>query len=175
MSLDDLPSRAGYRIDVELLAHPVRIWHGDTLLVETSRARVMYETRLPAAIYVPREDIQVPLGPKTDLQTFCPFKGTANYHDVLLEDETIHNGVWSYVSALPESQGIQGHVGFMPNAATRVDLGENKLQTGRDGNITGPLVDWLMRDAGLVQDPEAFTRALAHKLRGNGIAVSRMA
>ncbi|WP_299046041.1 DUF427 domain-containing protein [uncultured Tateyamaria sp.] len=175
MSLDDLPKPAGYRIDVEPLRHPVRIWHNDVLLVETTRARVMYETRLPAAIYVPRDDILVELGPTTDLQTFCPFKGTASYNDVLLHGETIPNGIWSYVSALPESKGIQGYVGFMPNAATRIDLGKNRLQTERDGNITGPLVDWLMREAGTLPDPEAFTQALARKMNENGIAVSRMA
>ncbi|WP_299614724.1 DUF427 domain-containing protein [uncultured Tateyamaria sp.] len=175
MSLDDIAKPAGYSIDVEPLTHPVRIWHNDILLVETTRARAMYETRLPTAIYVPREDIVVPLGPKTELQTFCPFKGTASYHDVLLDGKTIENGVWSYVSALPESKGIQGYVGFMPNAATRVDLGQNQLQTDRDGNITGPLVDWLMREAGTVPNPEEFTRAVATKMRENGIAVSRLA
>ena len=49
------------------------------------------------------------------------------------------------------------------------------MQTGRDGNITGPLVDWLMREAGLIPSPEDFTRAVAQKMRENGIAVSRMA
>ncbi|WP_147111236.1 DUF427 domain-containing protein [Tateyamaria sp. syn59] len=174
MSLDDAPAQPGYRIDVVPLPHPVRIFHNDILLAETTRARAMYETRLPVAIYVPREDIRVPLGPKTDLQTFCPFKGTASYHDVMLDSGTIENGVWSYVSALPESKDIQGFVGFMPQAATRVDLGRNAVETGRDGSITGPLVDWLMREAGAVPDPETFTRALAAKMRENGIAVSRL-
>ncbi|KIC51439.1 DUF427 domain-containing protein [Tateyamaria sp. ANG-S1] len=174
MSLDDAPAPPGYRIDVVPLPHPVRIFHNDILLAETTRARAMYETRLPVAIYVPREDICVPMGPKTDLQTFCPFKGTASYHDVLLDTGTIENGVWSYVSALPESKGIQGYVGFMPSAATRVDLGENEFRTGSDPSITGPLVDWLMREAGTLPDPETFTRTVATKMRENGIAVSRM-
>lgn len=175
MSLDDLPKPAGYSIDVEPLTHPVRIWHNDVLLADTARARAMYETRLPTAIYVPREDILVNLGPRNDLQTFCPFKGTASYHDVVLDGETIENGVWSYVSALPESRDIQGYVGFMPNAATRIDLGRNEVQPGRDGNITGPLVDWLMREAGTLPTPEDFTRAVAQKMNENGIAVSRFA
>lgn len=175
MSLDEMPGPKGYNIDVERLAHPVRIWHNDVLLAETSRALAMYETRLPTAIYVPREDICVPLGPQTDLQTFCPFKGTASYHDVLLNDARIENGVWSYTSALPESKGIQGYLGFMPSAATRVDLGDNQLQTERDGNITGPLVDWLMREAGMLPSPEEFTRAVARKMNENGVAVSRLA
>ncbi|MBY5934175.1 DUF427 domain-containing protein [Tateyamaria omphalii] len=174
MSLDDTLAPPGYCIDVVPLPHPVRIFHNDTLLVETTRAQAMYETRLPMAVYVPRDDIRVRLGPKTALQTFCPFKGTASYHDVLLDGKTIDNGVWSYVSALPESKAIQGYVGFMPHAETRVDLGRNETQTSRDPNITGPLVDWLMREAGTLPSPEDFTRAVATKMRENGIAVSRM-
>jgi adenylate cyclase len=94
---------------------------------------------------------------------------------VQIGDAVIENGAWTYVSALPESREIQGFVGFMPSAATRVDLGDNQLETGRDGNITGPLVDWLMREAGLIPNPEDFTRAVARKMNENGVAVSRMA
>lgn len=164
----------GYGIRTEPLKGRVEIYRGSTLLAMTSRARVMYETRLSPIVYVPREDVLVRLGERSELQTFCPFKGTASYQDLLLEDERVENAVWAYENPLPESEGIRGHVGFMPGAYTRMDLGENELSEDDPGHISGPLVDWLMRRASQIRSPEAFTLALAEKMLEHGIAVSRV-
>ena len=174
MNVHSSPKGAGYGISVEKLDGPVAIYRDDVLLAQSRRAKVMYETRLPPSIYIPREDVCIELGPETELQTFCPFKGTATYHDVHLPDARLTNSVWAYEQALPESRDIQGHIGFMPNAYTRIDLGENRLRQPDDGNISGPLIDWLMRGASGLATPEAFTAALAEKMLDHGIAIQRL-
>ncbi|MGI9389165.1 MAG: DUF427 domain-containing protein, partial [Boseongicola sp.] len=133
-----------------------------------------YETRLPPAIYFPLEDVVADLSERTELQTFCPFKGTARYRNVVLGGETLTNAAWSYEVALPESRGIQGHVAFMPKAVTSIDLADNTLRNDQYGNISGPVIDWLLRGAAYLPTPEAFTSALAEKLRDNGVALSRL-
>lgn len=163
-----------YRIAVEPLNGRVTAYRDGAVLASSTRAKVMYETRLPAAIYFPAEDVKVPLGPPTDLQTFCPFKGTATYRDVETADGTIPNGVWSYEEALPESVEIQGHVGFMPDAEAEIELGENQLHDGNDGNLSGPLIDWLLRDAAKLSNAELFTKVLADRMLAQGVAVSRL-
>ncbi len=162
-----------YRIDVQPLSGRVTARRGGVLLASSTNARVMHETRLGPAIYFPARDVRVALGEKTDLQTFCPFKGTASYRDMILGGETIANAVWCYEDALPESRRIAGHIGFMPGAGVTIDLGDNKLDRHDDGNICGPVIDWLLRDASRIATPEAFTGALAEKLMQHGIAISR--
>lgn len=174
MNVHATPKIKGYGISVERLNGRIAIYRDDTLLAESHDAKVMYETRLPPAIYVPRKDVCVDLSDETELQTFCPFKGTASYHDILLPGEQLANSVWAYEDALPESKAIQGHIGFMPAAYTNVDLGENQLREPDDGNISGPLIDWLMRGASVVDTPEAFTKALAEKMLDHGIAIQRL-
>lgn len=174
MNVHATPKTKGYGISVEKLTGRVAIYRDDTLLAESTNAKVMYETRLPATIYIPRDDVCIDLGDETELQTFCPFKGTATYHDVMLDGQRLANSVWAYEDALPESTAIQGHIGFMPEAYTRIDLGENQLRTPEDGNISGPLIDWLMRGASENQTPEAFTKALAEKMLEHGIAIQRL-
>lgn len=174
MNVHATPSIKGYEIDIQPLSGRIAIYRDGVLLAESSRAKVMYETRLPPAIYIPREDIKVDLSAETDLQTFCPFKGTASYRDVILDGERLSNSVWAYDSPLPESTEIGGHIGFMPDAYTEIDLGENKLREPDDGNISGPLVDWLMRGASAFDTPETFTEALAEKMLEHGIAISRL-
>lgn len=163
-----------YAIDIAPLDGKVRAWRGKTLLAESSQAKVMYETRLPPAIYFPVSDVHAPLSEQTPLQTFCPFKGTASYRDLNVDGETYENAVWSYETPLPESQGIAGHIGFMPNEHTFIELGKNTLATSQNGHISGPLVDWLLREAWKCKTAEELTIALSNKMLENGIAVSRL-
>ncbi|NVO57659.1 DUF427 domain-containing protein [Rhodobacteraceae bacterium B1Z28] len=174
MNVHAAPKIKGYGISVERLEGKVAVYRDDILLAESDNAKVMYETRLPPTIYVPRKDVCVDLSEETDLQTFCPFKGTATYHDVDLLDERLANSVWAYEEALPESADIQGCIGFMPSAYTSIDLGNNTLREPDDGNISGPLIDWLMRGASAANTPEAFTKALAEKMLEHGIAIQRL-
>lgn len=162
-----------YSIAIEPLDHVVQVWRGTVLLAETRRAKVMYETRLEPTIYVPVEDMRVPLSAPTELQTFCPFKGTATYRTLHLDDVTVENAIWSYDEPLPESAVLKGYIGFMPMVEARFELGENTLRPVQDGNISGPLVDWLLRGANTCKTPKAFTAALSEKLNEHGVAVSR--
>jgi len=165
---------SGYGIDIESIDGRVRILRDGKVLADSTRAKVMYETRLQPQIYLPLDDILVPVSAQTDLKTFCPFKGTARYRDLLLDGETIPNAIWSYDDALPESREIGGHIAFLASSYSEVDLGDVTLDPGTDGNISGPLVDWLMRGAAFETTPEDFMRALGKKMVQSGIAVSRM-
>ncbi len=165
---------ATYTIDVQALAGPVSAYRGDVLIASSENAKVMYETRLPPAVYFPAEDVRADLSSESDLQTFCPFKGTASYFNIQDDDEPIANAAWTYADALPESTSIQNLIGFMPGVINRLDLGTNVLRSDNDGSISGPTVDWLMRSASGSTDAQEFTRAFARKLLEDGVAISRL-
>ena len=79
MNVHTTPKSNGYDISVEHLSDRVAIVRDGMLLAESRNAKVMYETRLPPTIYVPRSDVCVDLSGETGLQTFCPFKGNVIY------------------------------------------------------------------------------------------------
>lgn len=164
----------GYGIEIVPLKSRVKVMRGTVLIAESNCAKVMYETRLTPQIYVPLEDIVAPLQSQTDLMTFCPFKGTARYRDLRIGEEVVKNALWSYDDAMPESRGINGHIGFMPQSGVHFDLDGAELEERPDGNISGPLVDWLMRGAAYETSPEGFLGALAAKMLESGIAIQRM-
>ncbi|MEY8838235.1 DUF427 domain-containing protein, partial [Cribrihabitans sp. XS_ASV171] len=174
MTVHDVPLANGYAIEIEALEDRVAIWRGDVLLAETHRAKAMYETRRAPVVYVPREDLCVALSAPAALQTFCPFRGTATYFDLVLPEERLTEAAWAYDDALPESREIQGHVAFLPGSADRFDLGRNRLREAQGTHMVGPLVDWLMREAATPPTPEEFTRDLALRMRAAGIPVSRL-
>jgi adenylate cyclase len=174
MNIHTPSALAGYGIDIQPLSGVVSVSRDGILLASSSDAKVMYETRLAPTIYFPAGDVCVDLGDMNELQTFCPFKGTASYRDLTLHGDTIPNAVWSYDTPLPESELIKGYVGFMGGADLTFDLGDNTLHEPDDDNISGPLVDWLMRGAGSQKTPEDLTRTLAEKMLENGISISRL-
>ena len=164
-----------YGIEIEPLKGQVSAWRNGKLLASSTRAKVMYETRLPAAIYFPREDLEVCECMPTDLKTFCPFKGTAKFLDATIGGETLKHAVWSYTTALPDAAEVADHVAFMPGIVTDFDLGENLIHPPESGHLTGPLVDWLLREAARIDTPEGLVQALANTLQEAGMGLSRLA
>ena len=110
----------------------------------------------------------------SDHRTFCPFKGTATYWNVEVGDTIIENGAWTYKKALPESREIEGYVSFMPRVLTELEIDGDDLRGDPHGNISGPTVDWVMREAWLCSTPEELTAAIAKKFLEDSIAVSRI-
>lgn len=163
-----------YGILVEPLSGEVTAWRGEHVLARSTRARVMYETRLAPVVYFPREDILASLSPEDAHRTFCPFKGTASYFRVRCAGEDLRQGAWCYRNALPEGRAVDGYVAFMPGVASRIDHGGAALGKGLAGNISGPVVDWLLREACLIKSPEALIAGLGNKLVEDGVAVRRM-
>lgn len=163
-----------YRISVEALTGSVRALRNGVPIAESTDAKVMYETRLPPVIYFPMKDVRARLVDNAERRTFCPFKGTATYFDIESGSELLDAGAWAYNDAFPESAQVEGHVAFMPGVVTDFDLAGNKLSRAFDGNIVGPIVDWIMREAWLCETPQDLTAATARKLLEEGVAISRM-
>lgn len=126
---------AGYGLTILPLSGVVTASRDGVVLARSTQAKVMYETRLSPAIYFPRADVLMDLGTQTELQTFCPFKGTASYYN--LPDQGPANAIWSYEAPLPESQGIKGHIAFVPGNDVVLDTGDNTLTTPDWGHVSG--------------------------------------
>jgi len=163
-----------YKIRVEPLSGIVQAFNGEALIASSSNAKVMYETRLSPTVYFPKSDLVVDVLDMSDLNTFCPFKGTASYKNIRVEGKQIDNAFWFYQKALPEAKSVEDHVAFMPTTATRIDIGKNIFGKDHESNIAGPTIDWILREAWLFKTPQDITKAIANKLIGDGVAISRL-
>ncbi len=68
-----------HRIDVVPTSRHVRISAAGEVLADTTRARVLFETSLPARWYLPAGDGRTDLLAASDNTTRCPYKGEASY------------------------------------------------------------------------------------------------
>lgn len=167
-------SPAGYSLSVDPISGLAEALRDSVLLAKSEHAKVMHETRLPPVVYFPRNGVSVPLRNNTGLRTFCPFKGTAQYFDVKVGGEWLEKAAWHYPKPLPESKAIDGYIAFMPSIPTTVNPAPGDLRKPQEPALSGPLVEWTLREAGYCRDAAELTGALGRKLNEHGVAASRL-
>lgn len=145
---------------------------GKTVVARSRNAVVMHETRLEDAVYFPAADCKFLAPDQSDHRTFCPFKGTAVYYDLDLPAGRLSKAAWAYPKALEEASDIEGFIAFNPDYVTV--SGHDSSAPDADGHISSPFVDWLLREAWLIEDPQDLTRQIAERLVEAGVAIRRL-
>jgi uncharacterized protein (DUF427 family) len=97
-----------HRVDVHASSRPVTVMAGDEMVARSERPMLLFETGLPARVYVPRGDVAAGVLAPSGQRTVCPYKGEASYWSVA----GISDAAWSYETPLPETLRVQGHVAF---------------------------------------------------------------
>lgn len=100
------------RIDVLASSRHVVVRAEDVVVADSPRPHVLFETGLPPRYYLPRTDVRTDLLRPSDTETRCPYKGTAGYWDLVVDDVEHRDVAWSYAAPLPESHRIAGLVCF---------------------------------------------------------------
>lgn len=91
--------------------------NGETV-ADTDRALTLQEAAYPPVQYIPRDDVAEEKLRPSDTQTYCPFKGDADYFHVVTEaGATVEDAVWTYEKPYPAVGEIAGHVAFYPDKA----------------------------------------------------------
>jgi uncharacterized protein (DUF427 family) len=132
-----------HRVDARLSERPLRIERDGEVLAETTRARLVCETRLPLRFYVPREDVRAELHP-SERRTYCPYKGEARYWSVDAGGRRHPDLCWSYEHPLPDMAPITGLVAFWDE---RVDIVFDGVRRARPG---GPMAEALADEFGVL-------------------------
>jgi uncharacterized protein (DUF427 family) len=107
-----------HRVDVRDSSRHVRVSVGGTVLAESTRARVIFETSLPPRWYFPPEDVIADLQ-AGDLQTTCAYKGRASYRSYADGGPEGENVAWFYEQPLENAARVGGYIAFF---GERVDL-----------------------------------------------------
>lgn len=107
------------RVDTLRSSRRVEVLVGGELVASSVRPVLLFETGLPTRYYLPFEDVRRELLEASDLVTRCPYKGTARYWSVRVQDTLEPDLVWSYPEPVPEIPKIKDLACFFNE---RVDL-----------------------------------------------------
>lgn len=108
-----------HRVDVLPASRHVVVRVGDTVLAQTDRPRMLFETGLPARYYVPFGVVAADaLRRSASPRTQCPYKGDAAYWTVVAGDAEVADAAWHLPAPLPEAAGVVDRVCFDPSKVT---------------------------------------------------------
>jgi uncharacterized protein (DUF427 family) len=97
----------------------VLVRSGDATIADSARTLVLREAGYPPVRYVPLADVDLAQMVRSELETYCPYKGDASYYSVLADPERGTDAVWFYDDPYPAVAEIKDHVAFYTD---RVEL-----------------------------------------------------
>ena len=129
-----------HRVDALRSSRHVRVEIDGTVVADSTRPVLLFETSLVTRYYLPREDVREELFEPSATYTMCPYKGRAGYVSVRI-GETLHeDAAWTYPMPLPDVARIENHLCFW-NERYSIEVDGARLPTpiaraGVDGGET---------------------------------------
>lgn len=82
------------------------IWNGQ-VLAQSDRTIVVEGNH-----YFPPSGVRMDLLKENPTTTFCPWKGTASYYDVVVDEQVNAGAAWYYADPKPAASEITGCIAF---------------------------------------------------------------
>ena len=103
---------------------------GGILMAETTRAMRVLETHHAPTYYLPPEDIGATLRSVSG-STFCEWKGTARYFDVIVGSTTAPRAAWTYDRPTARFAPLAGYVAFYAGLMDEAWVGDLRVSRSR--------------------------------------------
>jgi len=110
-------------ITIERNASHVVVKVAGRIVANTRDALTLREASYPPVHYIPRKDVDVTLFERTDLATYCPYKGDCAYYSIPAGGERSVNAAWTYEAPYAAVAAIRDYLAFYPD---RVDAIEER-------------------------------------------------
>ncbi|ORX95874.1 hypothetical protein BCR34DRAFT_187234 [Clohesyomyces aquaticus] len=100
------------RIDILSSSRSVKVALDGVTLAESNNPQFLLETSLRPRYYLPPTSVKWEYLTKSETETYCPYKGKANYYNVNVNGKEYRDLVWYYVYPTAESAPVVGHLCF---------------------------------------------------------------
>jgi uncharacterized protein (DUF427 family) len=100
------------RIDIIPSTKHIVVKLNGVVVAESSCPLLLFETGLRTRYYLPKTSANFELLEPSDSLTSCPYKGQANYYNIVIDGKEYKDHVWWYQYPTPESIAIAGKICF---------------------------------------------------------------
>ena len=87
---------------------PKAIWNGK-LIAQADAGEVQL---VEGNVYFPPGKVEQALLKPSDTHSFCPWKGTASYYDVVVDGKTNKDAAWYYPETKDAAKHVRGYIAF---------------------------------------------------------------
>lgn len=108
----------------------------ETLLCKSQSSFRILETSHPPTIYIPQKDIQMDFLKKNSHNSFCEWKGKAEYWNLIYQGKFIKNIAWSYPNPDMKYEELKDHLSFYPSKLYSCFIGDELVQA-QEGDFYG--------------------------------------
>ncbi len=120
----------------------VRIVFAGVTLADSRNALRVLETSHPPTIYVPPADVRAEHLEPSAQRTFCEWKGTASYYDVVVGERRAAAAAWTYPDPVPAFAALRDHIAVYPGRMDACYL-DDELVQAQPGDFYG---GWITSD-----------------------------
>lgn len=111
-------------ITIEQIAAPVRVILAGAPVLTSRTHLKLREATYPAALYLPRAELDLSALERSDHTTWCPYKGEAAYFHILRGDGArIENAVWTYETPFPAVAEIKNALAVYTSKVDSIEIG----------------------------------------------------
>ncbi len=111
------------RVDVLHSSRHIKVVVDGTMIADTKRPWLLFETGSPTRYYMPKPDARMGLLEQSDRVTYCPYKGEAHLYSIKIGHKLHEDLAWCYPYPTLECSKIQGLVSFLNE---KVDIHEDE-------------------------------------------------
>lgn len=121
---------------VEPSQRRVRVVHSGVSIADSVTASRVLETSHPPVYYLPPADVDLGFLRPNPRRTFCEYKGTAIYWDLVQLPAEVTEAAWSYPEPSPGYEELQDLIAFYPGRVDACYL-DNDLVIPQEGGFYG--------------------------------------
>jgi uncharacterized protein (DUF427 family) len=129
------------RVDVLESSRHIDVTVNRVTVASTDRPRLVAETGLPGRWYIPRVDVDWSLLERSATDSYCQYKGAADWWNVTIDDcDTIVDVMWGYERPVTDASKLAGLVAFYAehDAIDTIVDGTSQIMPGFDPTMLSP-------------------------------------
>ncbi len=124
---------------LEPVRERLRVVFAGQVIADTTRGYRVLETSHPPTYYIPPDDVNAAFLVGADGQSFCEFKGSAQYRSIEAGGRRSERAAWSYANPVPAFAAIKDHLAFYASRADECWVGDERVQP-QEGDFYGSWV-----------------------------------
>lgn len=103
---------ANGKVAVEDNPRRLRVYFNGLLIADTQRSLYLFESKHVPVYYFPLADVRTEYLSDSTASSYCPWKGTARYWDLVVGERKSDQAVWNYPVPLEDALDLSEYVSF---------------------------------------------------------------